>query len=76
MSSVIDTINLIIKLIVNLIIKLMCFTALFAFLFSRTCDVFCKCQVLETPNPKLTIKCFAKNHRFYLCMMKTILQIG
>ena len=66
MSSVIDTNNLIIKLIVDLIIKLMCFTALFAFLFPRACDVFCKCQVLETTNPKLTIKCFTKNHRLFM----------
>ena len=41
----------------------MCFTALFAFLFSRTCDVSCTCRV---SNPKPTIKCFVKNHRLFI----------
>ena len=43
----------------------MCFTALFAFLFSRTCDVSCTCRVSEK-NPKPTIKCFTKNHRLFM----------
>ena len=68
MSSVIDTINFIIKLIDICIDICICIIIQLSYkiLFSRTCDVFCKCQVLETPNPKLTIKCYTKNHRLFM----------
>ena len=36
------------------------------YLFSRTCDVSCTCQVLEIPIPKPTIKYFTKNHRLFM----------